>query len=273
MRAVVSRIAVLHHGSAASPAVVRFRQALLDRVAGHGPHCVIDEAGADRQLQRIPRLVAELLSRGPDVLVAIGAVAALAAQDATQAIPVLHATVIDPPDIGLTAHNLAGVTTFDPLHAERQLRLLRHMVPGLRTVACLFDPEAPRGRDGISPLVSRLHDAAQRDGIGLRLIALDGSHADVEAAIENAREARATALVALEHPSVLGLLNRIVSAAERCALPTLLPQGYGVQGTATLGPGLPDAAAALAEQVVAVLRGRPVAELAVRRVHDEHRCA
>lgn len=219
------RIAVLHHGSAVSPALVRFRQALLDRVAGHGPHCVIDEAGADRQLQPIPRLAAELLLRGPNVLVAIGAVAALAAQAATQAVPVVHATVIDPPDIGLTAHNLAGVTTFDPHHAERQLRVLRHMVPGLRAVACLFDPEAPRGRDGTSPLVSRLYEAAQRDGIALQCIAIDGSDAQVEAAIEKARERGATALVALEHPSVLGVLDLVARAAERRALPTLLPHG------------------------------------------------
>lgn len=267
------RIAVLHHGSAVSPAVVRFRQALLDRVAGHGPHCVIDEAGADRQLQRIPRLAAELMLGTPDVLVAIGAVAALAAQAATQAIPVLHATVIDPPDIGLTAHNLAGVTTFDPHHAERQMRVLKHMVPGLRKVACLFDPEAPRGRDGTSPLVSRLHDAAQRDSIDLQCIAINGSPAQVEAAIQKAEAGGATALVALEHPSVLGHLDSVARAAERRALPTLLPHGYGVQGTATLGPSLPDAAAALADQVVAVLRGRPVAELALLRVHPERRFA
>lgn len=263
------RIAVLHHGSSVSPAVVRFRQAFHDRVADHDQKCVIDEAGADRQLQRIPRLAAELLSRGPDVLVAIGAVAALAAQAATQAIPVLHATVLDPQDIGLTGHNLAGVTTFHPDGAERELRVLKELAPGLRMVACLFDPDAPRGRDGASPLVVRLHHSARREGIGLLCIALHGFDADVEPAIDEARCAGAAGLIALEHPSVLARLDQIVRAAERRALPTLLPQGYGVRGTATLGPGLPDAATALANHVVAVLRGKPVAELQVRRVPRE----
>lgn len=160
------------------------------------------------------------------------------------------------PDILPIAHNLAGLRTIHPDRAERHRRMFRNLVPILRSVTCLRDAEA-----------------TQRDGIGLLCIAFHGADTDEEAAIREAREAGAAALEGLGLQLLLRRRDEIDCAAGRRSMPTLLPQGYGGLETATLGPGLPDAAAVLDDHVVAVLGGRPVAELGARRGHADRRFA
>ena len=60
--------------------------------------------------------------------------------------------VIDPLANGLTLSlerpggNVTGFTTFDPLHARKQLELLQEVIPGLTRVALLGDAGAGTSR-------------------------------------------------------------------------------------------------------------------------------
>jgi putative ABC transport system substrate-binding protein len=125
------RIAVLHHGSPSSLALTRLRQGLRRCGLIEGAHWVVDAGGAEGIWARLPPLIEQLLHREPDVIVAIGAIAALAAQRATTLVPILHAIVLDPAEVVLTARNVSGATTFDPDQATCHLRLLEQLVPGL----------------------------------------------------------------------------------------------------------------------------------------------
>lgn len=263
------RVAILHHGTMSSPALSRLREGLGQRGLIDGENCVIDTAGAEGRLERLPRLIGELLRRAPDVVAAIGGVAALAAQRATSTIPVVHAIVLDPAKIGLTAANVAGITTFDPDHGVRQLRLLMELVPGLRSFACLTDPDAPKGAGGINPLLFHLLRAARQEGLRVRCVAQGGPGSDLEAAFDTIRQPRAEALVALEVPAVLARLGEIAALAERAGLPTVFPPGQQKTGVVMLGPTLFDAVDPLAEYIVAISGGVAVAELTTHWVRHE----
>ena len=263
------RVAVLHHGTMSNPALSRLRECLRQRGLTDGENCVIDTAGAEGQLERLPRLVGELLRRGPDVLAAIGGLAALAAQRATSTIPVIHAIVLDPEEIGLTPSNVTGITTFDPDHGLRQLRLLKELVTGLRTIVCMTDPDAPKGADGINPLLFNLLRAAHQEGLRVRCVAQDGSNSDSKAGFDTIRQTRAEALVALEVPAVLARLGEIAALAECAGLLTVFPPCHQQTGVVMLGPVLYDAVDPLAEYIVAISRGMPVAELPTHRVRHE----
>ena len=263
------RVAVLHHGTMSSPALVRLRECLRQRGLIAGENCVIDTAGAEGRLERLPRLAEELLRRGPHVVSAIGGVAALAAQRATSTIPVVHAIVLDPTEIDLTAANVTGITTFDADYGLRQLRLLKELVAGLRTIVCLTDPDAPKGAGGINPLLFNLLRAARQEGLRVRCVAQDGSNSDPKTAFDTIRQTRAEALVALEVPAVLVRLGEIAAFAERAGLPTVFPPGQQQTGIVMLGPALYDAVDPLAEYIVAISRGMPVAELPTHRVRHE----
>lgn len=263
------RIAVLHHGTLSSPALSRLRECLRQRELIAGENCIIDVAGAEGRLERLPPLAQELLRRGPHVVAAIGGVAALAAQRATSTIPVVHAIVLDPAEIGLTAANFSGISTFDPDHGVRQLQLLKELVAGLRTVVCLTDPGAPKGAGGVNPLLFHLLRAACQEGLRVRCVAQVGPGLDLEAAFDRLRQSRAEALVALEVPAVLARLGEIAALAERAGLPTVFPSGQQQTGVAMLGPALDDAVDPLADNIAAILRGVDVTELPTHRVRHE----
>ena len=263
------RVAVLHHGTMSSPALFRLRECLRQRELIDGKNCVIDMAGAEGRLERLPQLAEELLRRGPHVVAAIGGLAALAAQRATSTIPVVHAIVLDPTEIGLTAANVTGITTFDPDHGLRQLQLLKELVAGLRTIVCLTDPDAPKGAGGINPLLFNLLRAAQQERLWVQCIALEGPDTNLEAAFNLIRQPRAEALVALEIPAVLARLGEIAALAECAGLPTVVPPCQQQTGVVMLGPVLYDAVNPLAQHIVDIARGIPVAELPIHRVRHE----
>lgn len=263
------RIAVLHHGTDTNPAVALLRDSLHRHGLTDGHTCVIDVAGAERRLERLPDLVEDLLRQSPDIVVAIGAVAALVAQRATSSIPVLHATVLDPASIGLTARNVAGVTTFDSGHGARQVQWLQALLPRLRTVVCFVDPDAPQDSRGVSPLLFHFRQAALDAGLRVHIVALQAAGFDADGMLATVRQYGAEALVALELPAVLGQLAEIARLAERCGLPTVFPHGHGVRGLVMIGPGLSDAIDPLVGHIVAVSRGVDVATLPTRWVrHD-----
>jgi putative ABC transport system substrate-binding protein len=254
----MSRIAVLHHGSPCSPALARLRAALAIRGLGEGNRCVVDAVGAQGRWNRLPELATQLIHRQPEVLVAIGALAALSAQHATSSVPIVHGIVLDPSDIGLTAANVTGVSTFDTNQAFRHLRLLQQLVPGLRRVAFLTDIDAPQGPGGHNPLVSRLLAAAAQLGLELRGAALSGIDSNLDQAFDTVQRIGPQALVALEVPSVLARLGEILELAERHRLPTLSPFGGSSSGLVMEGASLYDAIDPLADSVARVIRGRSV---------------
>ena len=220
------RVGVIHHGSPSSPVLANLRRGLHRHGLIEGDNCVVDAAGVEGRWAQLPGLVDQLLQRRPDVLVAIGGVAALSAQHATKCVPILYAIVLDPCDIGLTAPNVGGVTTFDPDQAMNHLQLLQQLVPGLRILACLTEPDAPKGRDGRNPLESQMLRAAVAHGIEVVSASLPRTDADLEKIFDSIGHAHADALVALEVPAVLSRLGAISSLAERHCLPMLSPYGW-----------------------------------------------
>ena len=263
------RIAVVHQGSASSLALARLHESLQRHGLVEGINCVVDAAGAEGRWARLPSLVERLLHRRPDVIVALGAIAALSAQRATARVPILHAIVLDASDIGLTARNVSGVTSFNPEQAMRHLGLLRQLVPGLRNVAFLTDAEAPTGPDGRNPLVSGFLRAAAAYGLETTCVELSGIDANLEDAFDGAHRGHSQALVALEVPAVLARLGDIAHLAEHHRWPTLFPHGWPDTGVLMQGAALHDAIDPLAAYVAALSRGARVADMPLRTVRHE----
>lgn len=260
------RIGVIHHGSPSSPALAHLRQGLRRHGLIEGDNCIVDAAGVEGRWPQLPGLIEQLLQRRPDVLVAVGGVAALSAQRATARVPILHAIVLDPEEIGLTASNVSGVTTFDPDQAISHLQLLQQLVPGLRVLACLTAPDAPKGRDGRNPLESHLLRAAAALGIDLVSAVLPETDAGLRKIFDSMEQARTQALVALEVPAVLTRLGAISRLAERHRLPMLSPYGWPDGGVVMQGGALHDAIEPLAVAVVVLFGGVAMADLPLRTV-------
>lgn len=104
------RIAVLHHGTSSSIALSRLRCALSSHGLAERCSYSLVEAGASGRWDTPPALAQSLISDAPDVMVAIGGHAALAAQHATTAMPIFFAIVLDPAAVGPVAANITGLS-------------------------------------------------------------------------------------------------------------------------------------------------------------------
>ena len=95
------------------------------------------EAGGSSELIR------DITLGQPELIVAIGVLAAEFAQQKLGSFPVLYAMVPEPQAYGLTGQNIAGISLDIPI--ERQLTVYRSMVKDLKSLGAIYDPQKSGG--------------------------------------------------------------------------------------------------------------------------------
>jgi putative ABC transport system substrate-binding protein len=261
--------------ASAQPTLQALRQGL--RELGHLDQrdLIIEPRWAEGRMEQLPQLAAELAGIHVDVVVTLGAVATRAAKNATAAIPIVFAVVIDPVAAGLVPDwqrpggNLTGVTSFDPQEMRPHLELLKEAISGLVRVAFLGDGGLP----GSSPEVSRAWDERQARAAGLQAQSLrvQGPRPDLEGAIATARREQAEALLVLEMPATIEHRRRIAEPATSYRLPTLYVGSYGDSGgLIAYGTSRDETGRQLAAYVDKILKGAQPGALPVGRLmHHE----
>ena len=100
-----------------------------------GQNIAYDRTYADDRHKDLPRLAAELVAHKPELIYAPPQIAAMAARQATQTIPIVFATGIDPVAAGLVTNlarpggNVTGVVSAIDSLAPKRLELLREILP------------------------------------------------------------------------------------------------------------------------------------------------
>ena len=136
---------------AAAPFVAAFRQGLNESGYVDGQNAAIEYRFGEGRDDRLPALVADLVGRNVDVIVAAGgAPLALAAKSATSTLPIVFTGVGDPVALGLVA-SLArpggNVTGFSLLSVEltpKRLELVSELVPSAGVIGLLVNPNNPQ---------------------------------------------------------------------------------------------------------------------------------
>lgn len=129
--------------------VAAFVQRLRELGWVEGRSIVLDYRWAEGRSERISEIAAEFVQRKVDVIVAVGTEAALAAKQATTAIPIVFPISVDPVGIGLVASlarpggNLTGLANLASDIAAKRLELLREMFPRLGRLAILANAGFP----------------------------------------------------------------------------------------------------------------------------------
>jgi putative ABC transport system substrate-binding protein len=143
----VHRIGYLFYGSPGpSREIDAFRQGLRELGYIEGQNIVVEYRFASGQIERYPRLAAELVRLKVDVIVAPATPQALAAKQATSSIPIVFVLVADAVGAGLITNfarpggNITGLTSSSAELGGKRLDLLKQMVPKASRVAVLYDP-------------------------------------------------------------------------------------------------------------------------------------
>jgi putative ABC transport system substrate-binding protein len=143
-----------------------FRQRLKDLGYVEGRNIAIEFRLAGRP-QEYPKLVADLINRPVDLLLAGNAAATRAARDLAPTVPIVMAAVNDPVGLGVvksltrSGTNFTGTTNFVPQLEELRVQLLHELAPSVKTVAMPLNAENPNN----AAQFERLKTAAQALGI------------------------------------------------------------------------------------------------------------
>jgi putative tryptophan/tyrosine transport system substrate-binding protein len=220
----VYRIGAL--SSQATPGRGPFVEVFLEgmRALGYveGQHFALEVRAAAGHYERLPALAAELVRLKPEVIVAQGTPAALAAKDATTTIPIVIVGVGDPVGSGLVASlarpggNITGVSLLAPDLVGKQLEFLKAVRPTVSRVAVLWNPTNPAQ----ARWVREADGAAQRLGVQLHLVEARGPEAFASAFAAMTR-AHAGALLVLVDNIFFEHRSRLVDLAAMSHLPTM----------------------------------------------------
>jgi len=126
--------------------VEEFHRGLRERGHVEGQSIHIEYRWAEGKSDRLPGLVAELISLKVELIVAAASPAARAAYQATRAIPIVIVGVGNPVQLGLAASlarpggTVTGLTSYGPDLTAKQLELLMQAIPEMKRLAVLWTP-------------------------------------------------------------------------------------------------------------------------------------
>jgi ABC-type uncharacterized transport system substrate-binding protein len=234
-----------------------------------GENVVIEYRFANREMERLPALAAELVRLGVDVIVTAAHQNTVAAMKATTTIPIVMTNVVDPVGAGLVA-GLArpggnvtgfGVDAGDEIFGKR-LELLKETLPNLSRVGILWNPDfAPnQGR------LTSMREATQALGLTLVPAEARGLNA-LEQAFATMVSGRAQAFVVLGDPLLFNYRGQIGVVALRNRLPAIsTAREYAEAGLLlTYGPNLQDQFRRSAIFVDKIFKGAKPADLPVEQ--------
>jgi putative ABC transport system substrate-binding protein len=247
--------------------VAALRQGLSELGYVDGQTIALEVRAADARMERIPELVAELISLKMDILVAASSVSALAAKKATSTIPIVMVAA-DPVGLGLVASlrrpggNVTGLSYFNEAIIAKRLQLLTELVPGLSRVAVLRNPSVVVH----TTFWQETELAARKLRVALQPLDIR-SPDDFEAAFAAAKRGNAQGLIALDDGLTIAHRPQIVALAATSHLPAM----YGLRefpddgGLMSYGASFVDLLRRAATFVDKVVKGAKPAELPVEQ--------
>ena len=211
-------------GSVADPGpfVEALQQGMREQGYVDGKDFIVEYRGAEGRQARIPELVAELVQAKVDVLVTPFPTAIRAAKQATDTIPIVMVTSIDPVASGIIdslakpGGNITGLFMLTRDLSAKRLEFLKDVVPKLARVGILVDADEPVVATGY-----RDYEAPARAlQMELRSLEVRGPNPDLDAAIKAALEWHAEALIIVTSSLLFSHRKAIADLALKSRLPT-----------------------------------------------------
>jgi putative tryptophan/tyrosine transport system substrate-binding protein len=263
-------IAVLE-GASAATMVGRFdafRSRLRELGYVEGINIRIEYRYADGFLDRLPALVAELVSLQPSIIVSAPLPANLAASKATTTIPIVMANGADPVSFGLVQSlsrpggNITGLTNFAEDLASKQIDIIRELLPHLARIGALINLENPLH----VPQWRETQAAAAK--ASLALVHFDYRVPDdLERAFEHFAQEKVEAVLVPPDVTFAAQRVRIAELAANARLPTIyfLRESVVAGGLLSYGPNIVEMYRRAAVFVDKILKGAKPGELPVER--------
>src|SRR5690348_13969605 len=154
-----------------TPQLLEVKDGLIKGLAAHsyveGKNLKVDFKSAQGNFGTAQQIVRQFIGEKPDVIVTITTPTSQAAVAATKEIPIIFTTVTDPLKSKLVTQekhpggNASGISDLVP--TERQLDIVKEIVPNLKTLGLVYDPSLDNSRSTVESVKA----AAPKMGIKL----------------------------------------------------------------------------------------------------------
>jgi ABC-type uncharacterized transport system substrate-binding protein len=220
---------------------------------------------------RLPALAKELAQEKVDVIMAVGTPAALAAKQATAAIPVVFHEVGDPVGVGLVSSlsrpggNVTGISSLTFELGAKRLKLLTETLPEARRIGVLMNRTDPTASQVLEAL---------RAGLTSGDVTVEpyyaGRPAEIETAFQSMKRHHVDGAMVQPDGMFWAQRARIVKLASELRLPTVYPHKQDVEAGGLMSYG----ASFLAMQAQAIayvdkiLKGAKPGDLPIQRAAE-----
>jgi putative ABC transport system substrate-binding protein len=245
-----------------------FRQHLAELGYVEGRNLRVESRFRQSSQDQMAALAADLVRLQVDVIVVASTEGALAAKQATTAIPIVAVTPGDPVGTRLVASlarpggNVTGLSLLATDLAGKQLELLKEIVPGVSRIAILSNPNnashAARLKEALA--------AAQALKVHLDVQTARSSD-DLDRAFETMAGTRASAVLMLADPLFIRESTRLAQLAAKTHLPVMygLREHVNAGGLVSYGVSFPHLFHRAAGYVDKILKGAKPADLPVEQ--------
>jgi putative ABC transport system substrate-binding protein len=233
-----------------------------------GRDLTIEIRMADGQYDRLPALVADLISRRASLIATLAAPATFAAKAATTTMPIVFVGADDPVQAGLVASlnrpggNLTGITFMGASLGAKRLELARELVPNAGLIAVLSHPNSPDSLENNRDLQTA---AASLDQDLMMVHATND--AEIDAAFETIAQRKAAVLIVSSDPFIFERSGLIAALAVRNRIPAIYLNSESVAagGLMSYGASVSDAWRLAGVYAGRILKGDKPAELPIIR--------
>src|SRR5919204_1418686 len=268
----VRRIAMLSGFAATDPEaqarLSALRQGLKELGWSEQRNLSIDSRWSTGERDQMQTFARELIELKPDLIVGMTTPAVAALVQETQSIPILFVNIVDPLGRGLISNmarpggNVTGFLNFEFSMGGKWLELLEQMVPDVKRVALLFNPDTAPYAGSFMRVA-----AAAAPSFGVELSAA-GVHDDseLERAVTDCAAKPAGGLIVLPDAFTTNHRELIVALAARHRLPAVYPlRVFAVSGGLISNGGDPiDIFHRAASYVDRILKGANPGDLPVQ---------
>jgi len=233
-----------------------------------GKNIVLVFRYAEGRADRLPGLVAELLTEKVDLLVVESIAAAIVAKKASQTTPIVLAIASDPIGAGVFASlarpggNITGLSLQSEEVTGKRVQLLKELLPMMRRLAVIYNPNRPT----IGTNIKEAESAARRFHLDVMLVELD-SPDNLRSVFDRVDAMHSEALMTLPDGMLLSLAKPIGELALGRRVPSIFPERDFVEagGLMAYGPSLAAHFHRAAAYVDKILKGANPGDLPVEQ--------
>src|SRR6478609_2487073 len=224
-----------------------------------------DAAG---EVDRLPAIAEQVVAEGDvDAIMAISTPAALAAHKATETIPIVAFTAVDPVGSGLAnslaspGRNVTGIAVFSEETTVKRVELMREVVPRAIRLATVTT-KVSKGAQSVGPLL----DAGRKLGFTVENLVVDDP-TDLAQVLNPKALAVFDAFVFIPDVVLSAHMAEIIKLVGASNKPAIFPSPDWVRngGLMSFGPDYADASRHLTAQLDRILKGANPGDLPFER--------